>query len=68
MSESIDWARVFVLLSAKELDQKTVDETLNVLLKYEQDLKKVRSRLDEILADTSAPVTPIKASVRSTLN
>lgn len=68
VSESIDWARVFVLLSAKELDPKLVDETLNVLLKYEQDLKKVRSRLDEVLADTSTPVTPIKSAVRSSLN
>jgi len=39
VSETIDWARVLVLLEAKELDHETVKDTLNVLLKYEADIE-----------------------------
>jgi len=39
VSETIDWARVLVLLHARELDAELVRETLNVLLKFESDIK-----------------------------
>jgi MoxR-like ATPase len=39
VSETIDWARVLVLLHARELDADLVRETLNVLLKFESDIK-----------------------------
>ena len=39
VSETIDWARVLVLLQASELDHETVKDTLNVLLKYEADIE-----------------------------
>ena len=39
MSETIDWARVLVLLQSSELDHQTVKDTLNVLLKYEADIE-----------------------------
>ncbi len=39
VSETIDWARVLVLLEASELDHQTVKDTLNVLLKYEADIE-----------------------------
>ena len=39
VSETIDWARVLVLLQASELDYQTVKDTLNVLLKYEADIE-----------------------------
>jgi len=39
VSETIDWARVLVLLEANELDHQTVKDTLNVLLKYEADIE-----------------------------
>jgi MoxR-like ATPase len=39
VSETIDWARVLVLLHARELDADLVRETLNVLLKVESDIK-----------------------------
>src|SRR6201998_344362 len=39
VSETIDWARVLVLLQSTELDHETVKETLNVLLKYEADIE-----------------------------
>jgi len=39
VSETIDWARVLVLLQTGELDHQTVKDTLNVLLKYEADIE-----------------------------
>ncbi|UYO45174.1 MoxR family ATPase [Rhodopseudomonas palustris] len=39
VSETIDWARVLVLLQASELDHQVVKDTLNVLLKYEADIE-----------------------------
>jgi len=39
VSETIDWARVLVLLQSAELDHETVKDTLNVLLKYEADIE-----------------------------
>src|SRR4051794_20327560 len=39
VSETIDWARVLVLLEASELGHDIVKDTLNVLLKYESDIE-----------------------------
>jgi MoxR-like ATPase len=39
VSETIDWARVLVLLQASELGHEMVRDTLNVLLKYESDVE-----------------------------
>ena len=39
VSETIDWARVLVLLQASELGHEMVRDTLNVLLKYETDIE-----------------------------
>ena len=39
VSETIDWARVLVLLGASELGHDVVRDTLNVLLKYESDVE-----------------------------
>jgi MoxR-like ATPase len=38
ISETIDWARVMVLLHAKDLERELVHDTLNVLLKFEEDI------------------------------
>ena len=39
VSETIDWARVLLLLQAPELGYEIVRDTLNVLLKYESDIE-----------------------------
>ncbi|WP_315757980.1 MULTISPECIES: MoxR family ATPase [unclassified Bradyrhizobium] len=39
VSETIDWARVLVLLQTAELGHDVVKDTLNVLLKYESDIE-----------------------------
>jgi len=41
VSETIDWARTLLLLHAKELDTELVRSTLNILLKYQDDIENV---------------------------
>lgn len=45
ISETLDWAKSLVTLNAKGLDKATLDNTLNVLLKHESDLNKVKRRM-----------------------
>jgi len=45
VSETIDWARVLVLLHATVLGDDTVRETLNVLLKFEADIESAQKEL-----------------------
>jgi MoxR-like ATPase len=45
VAESIDWARAVVALGAHVLTPELVDETLGVLVKYEEDLAVVRTGL-----------------------
>ena len=45
VSESIDWARTLVVLGAHSLDEVTIEETLQVVLKHQRDLEKARAQL-----------------------
>jgi len=45
VSESIDWAKVMVLLHTAVLDEATVRDTLNVLLKFESDIEASRKHI-----------------------
>ncbi len=46
VSESIDWARTLVALGADTLDAETVNDSLGVILKHQDDLLKARAKLD----------------------
>lgn len=48
ISETIDWARVLMLLHADSLETDMVRDTLNVLLKFEQDIAAVDRNLSEM--------------------
>jgi MoxR-like ATPase len=50
ISETLDWARALLALNAKELDRDVVTQTLNVILKYEGDVRKAEGELDNLLA------------------
>ena len=51
VAETIDWATALVNLDALALDPATIDDTLGVLLKYQDDIAKVRdSEASAILA------------------
>ena len=42
VAETIDWAQALAALDAKALEQGVVDETLGVLLKYQDDIAKLK--------------------------
>ena len=48
ISETLDWARVLLLLHADDLSPDMIRDTLNVLLKFEQDIHAVRPQIAEI--------------------
>jgi len=50
ISETVDWARALTLLHVHALDAELVRETLNVLLKFEQDILAAEPRIGEFLA------------------
>ena len=52
VSETIDWARVLVLLHVEQLDAEVVRETLNVLLKFESDVAAANGQVAGLLAKT----------------
>ncbi|MFL7838377.1 MAG: AAA family ATPase [Candidatus Promineifilaceae bacterium] len=46
ISETLDWARALVTLNAGAIDEKTLTNTLTVLLKYESDVQKARRLME----------------------
>ena len=50
ISETLDWARALLALNASELDDDVVNQTLNVILKYEGDVRKAQGELSRLLA------------------
>src|SRR3954471_20932595 len=55
IAETLDWAAALLSLGATELNPQVVDETLGVVLKYEEDIRQVRGqRVKELLAEPVA--------------
>jgi MoxR-like ATPase len=50
VSETLDWTRALTLLNAVSLDAAMVEETLNLVLKYEGDIDRAREKLAELTA------------------
>jgi MoxR-like ATPase len=48
VSETLDWTRALTLLNAETLDATLVEETLNLVLKYEGDIERAREKLSEL--------------------
>ena len=49
VSETLDWVRALTLLNAPTLDATLVDETLNLVLKYEGDIERAKEKRAELL-------------------
>ena len=49
ISETVDWAKSLLLLHAKDLDSALVQDTLNVLLKYEDDIQIAHGQLSKLM-------------------
>jgi MoxR-like ATPase len=55
IAETLDWAAALLSLGATELSPQVVEETLGVVLKYEEDIRHVRgARVRELLAESPA--------------
>jgi MoxR-like ATPase len=55
VSETIDWARVLLLLQSSELDHDMVKDTLNVLLKYEADIEATLPQVHTFISKAARP-------------
>ena len=49
IAETLDWARALHALGVKELDAPTVKRTLNLVLKYEDDIRKAEGKVKDFL-------------------
>ena len=57
VAETLDWAAALLSLGARELDADIVDETLGVVLKYEEDIRQLRGdAVRQYLAEAAARV------------
>ncbi len=56
ISETVDWARALILLHAHALEPNMVRETLNVLLKFEQDIQAIEPQVGKLLDKAAKPV------------
>ncbi|MCG8350401.1 MAG: MoxR family ATPase, partial [Chloroflexales bacterium] len=50
ISETLDWAQALLLLNAQNLNRELVEETLQLILKYDRDVQKVIEQLPNLLA------------------
>jgi MoxR-like ATPase len=63
VAESIDWTRALLALGKDELDARTVDETLGVLLKYQDDVSRIRgAETEATLAEVGRELAAAPAS------
>jgi len=51
VSESIDWARALLLLNVDELNREWVETTLNLLLKFQDDIEIVEPEINQLLSN-----------------
>jgi MoxR-like ATPase len=53
IAETLDWARALVALGIRELDAAGVRQTLNAILKEEEDLRQVQAKTGSLVAAAS---------------
>ena len=51
VAETLDWSRALMALAATELDHETVDHTLGALLKYHDDITRVRGEVSRAIVE-----------------
>ncbi len=54
IAETLDWARGLVALGVRELDAAAVRQTLSLVLKHEDDLRKVEPKVGSLVATPAA--------------
>jgi len=53
IAETLDWARALVALDIKELSSSAVRQTLNLVLKHEEDLRKGEAKAGQLAANAT---------------
>ena len=66
ISETLDWARALLALNANELDQELVQQTFNVILKYEGDVRRAEGELDKLLQKKAGEAAAAKPAAAAT--
>ncbi len=54
ISETLDWVRALAVLNAERLGPELLDDTLNLVLKYEADVERAKERRAEIVASAQS--------------
>ncbi|MFX1507307.1 MAG: AAA family ATPase [Promethearchaeota archaeon] len=49
IAETIDWAKALILLGKEHIDEPTLKSTITVLLKYQEDINRLESQINEII-------------------
>ncbi len=57
MAETLDWAHALLALGSASLTNETVDDTLGVILKYQEDVDRVRGDVAAALVDRAERVS-----------
>ena len=52
VAETIDWTRALTALDVLELSKENINDTLGVLLKYQDDIHALRTRMQTVLEET----------------
>ena len=58
MAETLDWGRALLALGTEALNPAVVDDTLGVILKYQEDVDRIRGRRAEELVRLSSGTSP----------
>ena len=65
IAETIEWTRALLALDAVALEPETVNNTLGVLLKYQDDIAKMQgteaARLVERIREEARAVSPVRS-------
>lgn len=51
IAETIDWARALLTLGSEYLDESLVQNTLNILIKYQSDVEKISPKVSSLLPE-----------------
>ena len=54
IAETIDWTRALTALDVIELSKENINDTLGVLLKYQDDIHALRTRMQTVFEEASA--------------
>ena len=52
VAETLDWTQALRLMDCQQLDEQVINDTLGVLLKYQDDVQRVRDNVALVFSET----------------